>query len=123
MVRGRHVRRAGLEVWLSPGPPQPPWRTVHALSLVLLSDRVRELDDEVVRLRSAQRAGAAAAVLADLRAQRMEGALSQTRGELDALRSEMAELREELVWAFAERRLPEDRGNVVDLPRSVGGTG
>ena len=117
------MRRSSLWTWLTPPPPQPAWRDVHAQSLVLLTDRVRALDDEVARLRSAQEQSTAAAVVAELRAQRLEEALAQTRTELDSLRSEVAAVREEQMWAFAERRVPDDRGIVVDLKRPAAGTG
>ena len=69
MARGRHVRRTGLRAWLLPTEPPPPtWRTVHAQSLVLLSDDLRVLQEEVARLRAGTERSTAAQVLAELRA-------------------------------------------------------
>lgn len=113
MARGRHVRKSGLLAWLLPSEPPPPsWRTVHAQSLVLLSDDLRVLQEEVARLRSGAEGTTAAQVLAELRAERLEAELAETRAQLAALRSEVAALREELVWAFADRR-------AVDAPAPV----
>jgi len=123
MARGRHVRRSRLLAWLFPArAPQPSWRSVHAQSLLLLGDDLRALDAEVERLRASEERSAAAAVLAELRAERLERELAATRAELGALRADLAAVREELVWAFAERRLPVDAPKVVDLTRPVAGT-
>lgn len=51
----------------------------------------------------ADHAGAAAA--ADRRTRQSEARLAATRVELAGLRSDFAALREELVWAYAERKL------------------
>ena len=105
MARGRHVRRSGLRAWLLPSePPAPSWRTVHAQSLLLLSDDLRALQEEVTRLRTGAERSTAAQVLAELRAERLEAELADTRAQLAALRADVDALREELVWAVADRR-------------------
>ena len=123
MARGRHVRRGGLRAWLLPDqPPSPSWRTVHAQSLVLLSDDLRVLQEEVARLRAGSERSTAAQVVADLRAERLEAELAETRAQLAALRGEFDVLREELVWAFAERRLPVEAAPVTRLDGRRTGT-
>ena len=108
MARGRHVRRTGLRAWLVPvQPPPPTWRTVHAQSLVLLSEDVRTLQEEVTRLRAGAERSTAAQVMAELRAERLEAELAGTRAQLATLRADVEALREELVWAFADRRAAE----------------
>jgi hypothetical protein len=74
-------------------------------AVIGLRTDVARLEAELARLRvlGAEHAGAAAA--ADLRARRAEEALSATTQELAGLRTDLAALREELVWAFAERKL------------------
>ena len=73
--------------------------------MIELRTDVSRLEAELARLRvlGAEHAGAAAS--ADLRARRAEQALSAATEELSGLRADFAALREELVWAFAERRL------------------
>jgi ABC-type phosphate transport system auxiliary subunit len=118
MARGRHARRGGLRAWLLPSePPAPSWRTVHAQSLVLLSDDLRGLQEEVTRLRAGTERSTAAQVLAELRAERLEAELTDTRAQLAALRSEVEALREEVVWAFAERRTVDAPAPVTRLQR------
>lgn len=51
----------------------------------------------------ADRAGAAAA--AERRARQTEARLAAARVELASLKKDLAAMREELVWAFAERKL------------------
>lgn len=123
MARGRHVRRTGLLAWLLPREPPPPsWRTVHAQSLVLLSDDLRVLSEEVARLRTGSERSTAAQVTAELRAERLEAELADTRAQLAALRADVDALREELVWAFAGRRLPVEPAPVTRLPGRRTGT-
>ena len=123
MARGRHVRLTGLRAWLSASAPPPPsWRTVHAQSLVLLSDDLRMMQEEVVRLRSATERSTAAQVLAELRAERLEVELADTRAQLVALRADVDALREELVWAFTERRGAKEAAPVTRLPGRRSGT-
>jgi ABC-type phosphate transport system auxiliary subunit len=123
MARGRHVRRTGLRAWLLPTePPAPTWRTVHAQSLVLLSEDVRALQDEVVRLRAGTERSTAAQVLAELRAERLEAELAETRAQLAALRADVDALREELVWALADRRAAQGAAPVTRLPGRRSGT-
>ena len=123
MAQGRHVRRTGLRAWLVPSePPAPSWRTVHAQSLVLLSDDLRVLREEVTRLRAGAERSTAAQVLAELRAERLEAELAETRAQLAALRTDVEALREELVWAFADRRAPVAAPPVTRLPGRRTGT-
>jgi hypothetical protein len=117
MARGRHVRRSGLRAWLVPSEPPPPsWRTVHAQSLVLLSEDLRALQEEVARLRAGAERSTAAQVMAELRAERLEAELAGTRAQLAALRADVEALREELVWAFADRRAAAEPAPVTRLP-------
>jgi hypothetical protein len=123
MARGRHVRRTGLRAWLVPDEPPPPsWRTVHAQSLVLLSDDLRVLQEEVTRLRSGADRSTAAQVVAELRAERLEAELVEARAQLAALRADVEALREELVWAFADRRATAEPAPVTRLPGRRSGT-
>lgn len=108
MARGRHVQRSGLlaRLW-------PRRRRVPAHAGV---DRFAALEAEVARLRVLGAATAATAAAAEVRARRAEDQLGAARAELVGLRTDLAALREELVWAFAERRLPVDAPvTVVDL--------
>ncbi len=117
------MRRGGLRAWLLPDEPPPPsWRTVHAQSLVLLSDDLRVLQEELVRLRAGTERSTAAQVLAELRAERLEAELAQTRGQLAALRADLDALREELVWAVADRRAQLEAAPVSRLPGRRSGT-
>ena len=123
MARGRHVRRTGLRAWLAPSEPPPPtWRTVHAQSLVLLSDDLRVLQEELTRLRAGAERSTAAQVMAELRAERLEAELADTRAQLAALRADVDALREELVWAFAERRTAVEAAPVTRLSGRRAGT-
>ena len=123
MARGRHVRRTGLRAWLVPSEPPPPsWRTVHARSLVLLSDDLRVLQEEVTRLRASAEGSTAAQVMAELRAERLEAELAETRAQLAALRADVDALREELVWAFADRRTHVEAAPITRLPGRRAGT-
>ena len=88
---------------------------MHAQSLVRLCDDVAVLQAEVVRLREASDRSTAAQVVAELRAQRLEAELSATRAEAAALRRDLDALREDVLWAFAERRLPVDGSPVTRL--------
>ena len=114
MSRGRHAKRSGLlaRLWLfrlRPAALRPvalrpsshrrgaPLRSA-APDAGLLS-QLRAFDGELSRLRVLGIAHAAAAASADVRARRAEE-------QLGAVRLELAALREELVWAFAEGRLP-----------------
>lgn len=123
MARGRHVRRSWLLRWLLPSAaPQPTWRTVHAQSLVLLSDDVRVLQLEVDRLRASAEGSLAAQVMAELRAERLEAELVETRAQLAALRADVDALREELVWAVADRRAAAEAAPVTRLKGRRTGT-
>ena len=109
MARGRHARRGWLRAWLAPVEAPPPrWRAVHAQSLVRLSDDLTAVQAEVERLRGTTSGSTAAQVVAELRAQRLEDELATARAEIAALRRDLDALREDVLWAFAERRLPVD---------------
>ena len=109
MSRGRHAKPSGLlaRLWpvglrtvgLRPSRHRrgAPLRSA-APDAGLLS-QLRAFDGELSRLRVLGIAHAAAAASADVRARRAEE-------QLGAVRLELAALREELVWAFAEGRLP-----------------
>lgn len=102
--------------------PVPTWAstpvpTPHdpAAGDAVVAGRLHGLEGELSRLRVLGIAHAAAAASADVRARRAEE-------QLGAVRAELAALREELVWAFAESRLPvaaatpgSAPGIVVDL--------
>ena len=110
------MRRSGLRAWLLPAEPPPPsWRTVHARSLVLLSDDLRVVQEQVRRLRAGAERSTAAQVLADLRAERLEAELAETRAQLAAVRADVDALREELVWAVADRRAAAEPAPVTRL--------
>ena len=121
MARGRHRRRSSLLSRLRArvfGPPVPPWREVHALAVVTTRHELAALEQEVARLRSTESLTVAAAVASELRAQRLERELAAARAELAEVRADLASLREELVWAFAERKLAVEAAApavVVDL--------
>jgi hypothetical protein len=112
MARGRHRRRSGLLSRLRPR------RRSRLDALTAEAVRWRRLTEvgaatataALVRAVAAQDAAAAA----ELRAVRAEAAAAALLTELSSLRGELAALREELVWAFAERRA-EARPEVIDL--------
>lgn len=88
---------------------------MHALSLVRLCDDVSGLSAELVTVRAAAERSTAAQVAAELRSQRLERELAAAHEQVTALRRELDALREDLVWAFAERRLPLDGAPVQRL--------
>ena len=130
MSRGRHAKRSGLlaRLWLFRVRPAALRRvTLRPVALRPSSHRrgaplrsaapdagllsqLRALDGELSRLRVLGIAHAAAAASADMRSRRAEE-------QLGAVRLELAALREELVWAFAEGRLPA--AAPVPAPASV----
>ena len=117
------MRRSRWRAWLLPSDPPPPtWRTVHAQALVLLSDDVRVLQEQVAQLRADGERSTAAQVVAELRAERLEAELAETRAQLAALRADVDALREELVWAFADRRTQVEAAPVTRLPGRRSGT-
>ena len=123
MARGRHVRRSGLlaRLRLSLSPGRPRGRTGRPRSDPGLSGRLAALENELARLRVLGIAHAAAAASADIRARRAEEQWRAARQELTGLHGDLAVLREELTWAFAEGRLPvaapaaQTTGRVIDL--------
>lgn len=112
MARGRHRRRSGLLSRLLPR------RRARLDALAAETARLRRLTEvgaatataALIRAVSAQDAAAAA----QLRAERAEASLAAVLAQATALRAELAALREELVWAFAERRA-EVAPPVIDL--------
>jgi hypothetical protein len=100
MARGRHRRRTGLLAWLWPGGCRQKEPGVAGLRA-----EVSWLTEELAQLWNvvAEQTGAAAA--ADRRTRQSEARLAAARVELTLLRSDFAALREELVWAFAERKV------------------
>ena len=113
MARGRHRRPSPLLARLWPGRvrrvQQPRtavriWDEQQRALIGLQADLFR-MDAEMARLRMLGAKHAAAAASADLRARRAEEQLGAATAELTGLRGDLAALREELVWAFAERKL------------------
>lgn len=123
MSRGRHSRRSGLLVRVLPGRAAAAAR--HRAEAEASRDRelLWDLRGEVARLRllAAQTAGRASD--ADGRARRAEEHALAAYRESTALRDEVSRLREELLWAWAEGRLPEaplaPLARVVDLRDSA----
>ena len=124
MARGRHAKRSSLLSRLLPG---------RAARRRADADRQRELlrslHYEVHRLQGLLTEQAATAARADVRARRAEEHVTVVVEESKALRTEVARLREELLWAWAEGRLPAapiappaeaEGGRVIDL-REVAG--
>lgn len=114
MARGRHARPSGLLARLFPGRAARR-RAETARERALL----RELHYEVVRLRrlGAEQAGEAAR--AGVRARRAEEQAQAAHEAAQLLRTEVARMREELLWAWAEGRLPAapiaPSAKVIDL--------
>jgi hypothetical protein len=104
MARGQHERRTGLlsRLW--------PRRRRGQGRLEAEVRRTRALAEaSALGVAAALRRAAVAAdvaVVAELRAVRAELELASARREAAALRADLAALREELVWAFAEGKLP-----------------
>ena len=123
MSRGRHAKRSGLLSRLWPARRRRPVRartspapvsTLDDTAAVdaVLAGRLHGLEGELSRLRVLGIAHAAAAASADVRARRAEE-------QLGAVRAELAALREELVWAFAESRLPVAASTPGSVPGIV----
>jgi hypothetical protein len=113
MARGRHRRPSPLLAWLWPSRArrvQPrasarvEWDEQQRVVIGLQADLFR-VDAEMARLRALGARHAASAAAADLRARRAEEQLAAATSELTGLRADLASLREELVWAFAERKV------------------
>ena len=114
MARGRHRRPSPLLAWLLPSwarrvtPPRPPVRVAwdeQQRALIGMQADLFRMDAEMARLRGLGAKHAAAAAAAEMRARRAEEQLGATTAELAGLRCDLAALREELIWAFAERKL------------------
>lgn len=73
------------------------------------------LQSEVARLRVLGIAHAAAAASADVRARRAEEHVEALREQVSQTRAQLVAVREELLWAFAEGRLPVADSAVIDL--------
>ena len=73
------------------------------------------LQSEVARLRVLGIAHAAAAASADQRARRAQEHVEALRDELVQTRAQLNAVREELLWAFAEGRLPVADSAVINL--------
>jgi len=112
MARGRHVKRSGLLARLWPGRRRTPLEPAGPVPDAAVAWRLAALEGEVSRLRVLGIAHAAAAASADVRARRAEEQLGAARAELTGLRADLAALREELVWAFAERKLATESAPV-----------
>jgi hypothetical protein len=130
MFRGRHAKRSGLLARLFPrrAAKLEAERTQRAL--------LRQVAEELRALRQQADEQAAAAVAAEHRARAAEvrAAAAEERAEaagvaLLTLRSEVARLREEMLWAWAEGRLPAASltdglvprpATVVDLREAAG---
>ena len=116
MARGRHAKRSSLLSRLFPG--RAARRRAEAERQ---RDLLRSLQYEVHRLQGLLTSTAGAAARADVRAQRAEEHVQAAVAEATALRTEVARLREELLWAWAEGRLPAApiappaAGKVIDL--------
>jgi hypothetical protein len=118
MARPRHAKPSGLLARLFPG------RAARRRSAVLRDVLLRQVADELRHVRAVADQHAAAAADADWRAQVAERAAEAARAATADLRAEVARLREELLWAWAEGRLPTAAvtppARVVDLRGAVG---
>jgi hypothetical protein len=134
MARGRHRRRTGVlwtlsQLWRRE--PRLPVRSeVELLHAEVLQLRgLAELSAETTSralIRAAQAEDAAVGAAA--RAARAEQRLATVQDELARLRSDLSGVSEDLVWAFAEGRLPVTRrpaegGVVIDLRAGGAGAG
>ncbi len=70
-----------------------------------LRAEVSWLTEELAQLWNVVAEQTVAAAAADRRARQSEARLAAARVELSSLRADFAALREELVWAFAERKV------------------
>lgn len=117
MSRGRHAKRSGLLARLMPG------RTARREAARRQAVLLRQVADELRHLRELADAHAAAAAAAEARAAAAEQRAADAQSALDSLRTEVARLREEVLWAWAEGRLPsaslvdglEPPAKVIDL--------
>lgn len=109
MARARHARPSAWFAWLFPG------RVARRRSQLLRESLLRQLSGELCALRELADVHAAAAAAARVRADAAEAAVRE-------LRLELGRLREELLWAWADGRvptgavaLPSPAPTVVDL--------
>lgn len=127
MARGRHAKPSGLLSRLFPGRAARRRAAAEAERSLLHGLRV-----EVDRLSRIGIGLAAQAAEASARAQRAEAQACAARAEVEdlraetgSLRAEVATLREEMLWAWADGRLPapgkaQTEGTVIDLRESTG---
>lgn len=131
MARGRHAKPSGLLSRIVPG-----WTSRRRATAERERMLLRELRYEVERVRSLGALFAADAAAAAARAQQAEEQALAARAEAQALRTEVgalradvARMREELVWAWAEGRLPatpvapsveRTPARVIDLREAAG---
>jgi len=113
MARGRHTKPTGLWPRLSPG-------RVARLRAALERERVvrRELRDHVHRLLVLGAEHAAEAARVAVQSAQAQATANAALAQVSALRQEVARLREELLWAWAEGRLP-----AAPMAPPVAGTG
>lgn len=118
MARARHAKPSGLLARLFPG--RTARREAERRQRILL----RQLADELQHLRLVADLHAEAALQAEERARQAEERAAAAQATTDALRVEVSRMREELLWAWAEGRLPaasppkglvEPQARVVDL--------
>ena len=106
MARGRHRRRSGLLARLLPARRR---RTDPLVAELARSTALARVAAE------ASQAALVRAALAEERAALAEARLWEAVREMSALRTDLTALREEVLWAFAEGRLPVAAPAVVDL--------
>jgi hypothetical protein len=117
MARGRHAKRSGLLSRLFPG------RTARRLAEERQRVLLRQVAAELRHLSELADVQAAAAERAERRALAAEERARAAEQSAAQLRLELARLEEELLWAWAEGRLPaaslvddlEPWGTVIDL--------
>ena len=107
MARGRHRRRSGLLARLLPA--RRPRRTDPLVAELARSRALARVAAE------ASQAALVRAALAEERAALAEARLWEAVREMTTVRSDLAALREEVLWAFTEGRLPVAAPVVVDL--------
>ncbi|HVM26601.1 MAG TPA: hypothetical protein VM433_02900 [Mycobacteriales bacterium] len=113
MARPRHAKRSGLLARLFPG------RTARREAADRQAALLRLVAAELRHLRELADAHAESAARAEARALAAEEQAAQAAQVTATLRTEVARLREELLWAWAEGRLPAAAGishGLVDAP-------
>lgn len=109
MARARHAKPSRLLAWLFPG------RAARRRRALLQDSLLRQLAEQLRSVRAVADAYAAAAAAAQSRADAADAALRDVR-------LEVARLREELLWAWADGRVPTGavarEATVLDLRRA-----